>query len=1068
MAEAAAGVGAHLVYISTDYVFDGTLDRPYVEWDQPNPRSVYGRSKLGGELEVHAVAGPSATVVRTAWVCGAHGANMVRTVLRLAAADPGGPLRFVDDQHGCPTFTADLARAVVRLALDRRPGTFHVTNQGATTWFGFARAALAAAGHDPDRVEPIATAELDPPRPGPPAGQLDARQRRPAAVRPAPAARLAGRLARLVGVPVLGPLRWRPGVPAARTECFRTGENEPRWEGRPADWTTEDDGTDRDVVELVGVGGSSVRARPDRSGRRCPLRPRRGRGPGAAARPRAHGGRHRGRLRGPSHRGHPGPPRPPGDLRRHRSGQGGHADQGRVPIVEDGLEELVRRARPPGGSGSWSAPPRRWRGPSSSSSASPPPRATTGRPTSPSSRRWPRRSRPSSLPGADRRQQVDGAGGLDPGGRAGPRPARRHRGVQPRVPAGGDRRPRQPPPRAHRGGRRRPGGRGQGGRPLRRHPRPADRHRRGHGRDHQVRLQRLPGHQAELRQRRGRPVRGGGGGRPGRHPGHGLRQAHRVRVPPSRAGLGRLLPAQGHPGPGAASPSRRATTSPSCGGPSTPTTSSSSGSWTRSGRRSAGRSRARSVAAWGLTFKAGTDDLRNSPAVEIVRRLVEGGAIVRAFDPTVSVPAGQQSAPIGGLSESPRRRSRPRQAGAAYPDAYAACEGAAAAVVLTEWDEFRWLDFAKVRATMAAPVVVDARNLLDPAQLRRIGFAYTGIGRPMSGRRGGARAGRGSSGPTSATLCVGAGRRGRLRRRPLHRPAGPTWPTSTGIPASSWSRPTSRVSLPVDGPVDAACFNLASPASPPDYLARPLETLAVGERGDPARPRAGPRPRGPVPAGVDQRGLRRPRGAPPDRGVLGQRQPGRAPQRLRRGQAVRRGPDHGLPPRPRHRRRHRPDLQHLRAPAPARGRAGGLQLPRSRPCGASRSPSTATAARPGASASSRTRWRAAGPARLRPHRPGQHRQPRRAHRPRAGPHRARAARSRRRRSSTARCRSTTPPAGGRTSPWPGPRWAGSRSPSSGTGCCARPAYLAEDAGVAAPVRRPSAEPASTDGNSADE
>jgi dTDP-4-dehydrorhamnose reductase len=176
IAEAAAGVGAHLVYISTDYVFDGTLDRPYVEWDQPNPRSVYGRSKLGGELEVLGVAGPSATVVRTAWVSGAHGSNMVKTVLRLAAADPDAPLRFVDDQHGCPTFTADLARAVVRLALDRRPGTFHVTNQGETTWFGFARATLAAAGSDPDRVLPIASGDLDPhryPAPRPANSRLD-------------------------------------------------------------------------------------------------------------------------------------------------------------------------------------------------------------------------------------------------------------------------------------------------------------------------------------------------------------------------------------------------------------------------------------------------------------------------------------------------------------------------------------------------------------------------------------------------------------------------------------------------------------------------------------------------------------------------------------------------------------------------------------------------------------------------------------------------------------------------------------------------------------------------------
>jgi len=167
VAEAARSVAAHLVYVSTDYVFDGTLARPYVEWDRPDPRSVYGRSKLGGELEVRAVAGPSATIVRTAWVSGAHGANMVKTVLRLGRSDPGGMLRFVDDQHGCPTFTADLATALVRLALDRRPGTFHVTNQGETSWFGFARATLAAAGLDARRVEPIATSDLDPPRPAP-------------------------------------------------------------------------------------------------------------------------------------------------------------------------------------------------------------------------------------------------------------------------------------------------------------------------------------------------------------------------------------------------------------------------------------------------------------------------------------------------------------------------------------------------------------------------------------------------------------------------------------------------------------------------------------------------------------------------------------------------------------------------------------------------------------------------------------------------------------------------------------------------------------------------------------
>lgn len=161
LAEAAVRHGAHLVYLSTDYVFDGTADRPYREWDRPRPLSVYGASKLAGEQECP----PGATIVRTSWVCGFAGANMVKTALRLAAGP--GELRFVDDQRGSPTFTADLAAALVTLATDRRPGVFHVTNQGETTWYGFVRAVLAAAGQDPDRVRPITTAELVPERPAP-------------------------------------------------------------------------------------------------------------------------------------------------------------------------------------------------------------------------------------------------------------------------------------------------------------------------------------------------------------------------------------------------------------------------------------------------------------------------------------------------------------------------------------------------------------------------------------------------------------------------------------------------------------------------------------------------------------------------------------------------------------------------------------------------------------------------------------------------------------------------------------------------------------------------------------
>ena len=159
--DGARRVGARVLYVSTDYVFDGTLDRPYDEWDATNPQSVYGRSKLGGEHEL----GPDDTIVRTSWVFGRYGANMVKTILRLAESH--NELSFVSDQHGKPTCAADLAEAIYRLVVGRLPGLFHVTNQGPTTWFDFARSVLLASGQDPERVQPISTAELDPPRPAP-------------------------------------------------------------------------------------------------------------------------------------------------------------------------------------------------------------------------------------------------------------------------------------------------------------------------------------------------------------------------------------------------------------------------------------------------------------------------------------------------------------------------------------------------------------------------------------------------------------------------------------------------------------------------------------------------------------------------------------------------------------------------------------------------------------------------------------------------------------------------------------------------------------------------------------
>jgi dTDP-4-dehydrorhamnose reductase len=158
VAEAARLVGSRVCYVSSDYVFDGTAGRPYNEWDAPNPLSVYGRSKLGGEAELSG----EDTVVRTSWVCGRHGRNFVKTVLSRAAA--GDTLRVVDDQFGCPTFADDLAGMVRRLVVSRLPGVYHVTNQGPTSWYQFACDALAVAGLDPSLVSPISSRDLDPPR----------------------------------------------------------------------------------------------------------------------------------------------------------------------------------------------------------------------------------------------------------------------------------------------------------------------------------------------------------------------------------------------------------------------------------------------------------------------------------------------------------------------------------------------------------------------------------------------------------------------------------------------------------------------------------------------------------------------------------------------------------------------------------------------------------------------------------------------------------------------------------------------------------------------------------------
>jgi dTDP-4-dehydrorhamnose reductase len=157
VADGCRRAGAGLVYLSTDYVFDGSKGAPYAEGDHPAPLNVYGRSKLEGEQAARDVA-PYWTIVRTAWLYGIHGRNFVKTILARVTA--GEPLRVVKDQVGSPTYAGDLAEAIALLLSRGRTGMYHVTNDGACSWYEFAREILRLAGLDPVTVTPITSAEL--------------------------------------------------------------------------------------------------------------------------------------------------------------------------------------------------------------------------------------------------------------------------------------------------------------------------------------------------------------------------------------------------------------------------------------------------------------------------------------------------------------------------------------------------------------------------------------------------------------------------------------------------------------------------------------------------------------------------------------------------------------------------------------------------------------------------------------------------------------------------------------------------------------------------------------------
>lgn len=179
LAEATAKAGVPLIQVSTDYVFDGSKPGFYVETDPVAPVSVYGASKEAGEQAVR-TGNPRHVILRTAWVVSPHGANFIKTMLRLAETRP--ELRVVDDQHGCPTSATDIAQALLviaqRMIADPQAptGTYHFVNSGEATWCGFARAIFEVAaehGRPAPSVEGITTADYPTPARRPANSRLD-------------------------------------------------------------------------------------------------------------------------------------------------------------------------------------------------------------------------------------------------------------------------------------------------------------------------------------------------------------------------------------------------------------------------------------------------------------------------------------------------------------------------------------------------------------------------------------------------------------------------------------------------------------------------------------------------------------------------------------------------------------------------------------------------------------------------------------------------------------------------------------------------------------------------------
>jgi dTDP-4-dehydrorhamnose reductase len=181
VAQACARAGADLIHISTDYVFSGTQRRPYEIDDETGPLSVYGRTKLAGEL----MTMPEAHVVRTAWIYeGADGSDFAAAMRRLAGGD--GAVDVVADQVGSPTYVGDLVDALLQLADDRsiREPVLHAANEGAVSRFEQAQAVFEAVGADPKRVRPVGSDRHPRPAPRPAYSALSARKSAEAGLTP--------------------------------------------------------------------------------------------------------------------------------------------------------------------------------------------------------------------------------------------------------------------------------------------------------------------------------------------------------------------------------------------------------------------------------------------------------------------------------------------------------------------------------------------------------------------------------------------------------------------------------------------------------------------------------------------------------------------------------------------------------------------------------------------------------------------------------------------------------------------------------------------------------------------